>query len=263
MRTIDINSDLGESFGNWRMGADEVLIPEITSANVACGFHASDPITMLRTVETCKANGVAVGAHPGLPDLLGFGRRAMAISPEDCYAYVVYQASALAGACAIHALQLHHVKPHGAMYTILRDDEELAAAFARAVADVMADPVVYWPARPDAALPVAARTAGVRVVMELYVDLEYAPDGSLILQRQKVPADLERVAAQVRRFLDSGHAQATDGSLVAVEAESICVHGDGPNVLDVVRTVRRTIEEQGAAVGALPTAVASSASGRS
>jgi UPF0271 protein len=253
MRTVDITSDLGESFGNWRMGDDEAVIPEITSAHVACGFHASDPVTMLRTVETCKANGVAIGAHPGLPDLLGFGRRAMAITPEDCYAYVVYQASALAGACAVHGLQLHHVKPHGAMYTILRDDEQLASAFAQAVADVMAEPVVYWPARADAALPVAARKLGVRVVMELYVDLEYAPDGTLVLQRQKVVADVDRVAAQVRRWLDGGQALATDGSLVPVEAESICIHGDGPNALEVVRTVRRTIEEAGHAVGPLPT----------
>jgi 5-oxoprolinase (ATP-hydrolysing) subunit A len=256
MRTIDINSDCGESFGNWRMGDDEALIPEITSANVACGFHASDPLTMLRTIETCKSNGVAVGAHPGLPDLLGFGRRAMAISPEDCYAYVVYQASALAGAAAIHGLQLHHVKPHGAMYTILRDDEGLADAFARAVADVMPDPVVYWPARPDAALPVAARARGVRVVMELYVDLEYASDGSLIIQRHQVAADLDRVAAQVRGWLDDGHVEAVDESRLPVDAESICIHGDGPNALDVVRTVRRTIEEAGHRVGHLPTAVA-------
>jgi 5-oxoprolinase (ATP-hydrolysing) subunit A len=254
MRTIDINSDLGESFGNWRMGNDEALIPEITSANVACGFHASDPVTMLRTVETCKANGVAVGAHPGFPDLLGFGRRVMAISPEDCYAYVVYQAGALQGACSLHSLALHHVKPHGAFYTVLNGSEELADAFAEAVAAMMPEPVVYWPAKPEAALPVAARKRGVRVVMELYVDLEYAPDGTLIIQRQKVPADLGRVAEQVRRWLEDGQVEAVDGSRLPIEADSICVHGDGPNVLDVVRTVRRTIEEAGHAVGPLATA---------
>jgi UPF0271 protein len=253
MRTIDINSDLGESFGNWRLGDDEALIPEITSANVACGFHASDPLTMLRTVATCRANGVAVGAHPGFPDLLGFGRRVMRISPEDCYAYVVYQAGALAGIAGIHGLALHHVKPHGAFYTVLNDDDELAAAFAEATAALMADPVVYWPARPEAALPVAARKAGVRVVMELYVDLDYAADGTVILQRQKVPAPPEKVAARVRRWLEDGQVEAVDGTLLRIEAESICVHGDGPNVLEVVRTVRQTIEAAGHAVGPLET----------
>jgi len=254
MRTIDINSDLGESFGNWRLGDDEALIPEITSANVACGFHASDPVTMLRTVETCKANGVAVGAHPGFPDLLGFGRRVMAISPDDCYAYVLYQGGALAAAAATHGLALHHVKPHGAFYTVLNDRPDLAEAFAAATAALMPDPVVYWPARPEAALPVAARAAGVRVVVELYVDLDYAADGTVILQRQKVPAPAEKVAARVRRWLEDGQVEAADGTLLRIDAESICVHGDGPNVLEVVRTVRRTIEEAGQAVGPLATA---------
>jgi UPF0271 protein len=251
MRTIDINSDCGESFGNWRMGDDEALIPAITSANVACGFHASDPVTMLRTVETCKANGVAVGAHPGFPDLLGFGRRVMRISADDCYAYVAYQAGALAAIAGIHGLALHHVKPHGAFYTVLNDDEELAAAFAEATAALLPEPVVYWPARPDAALPVAARKAGVRVVAELYVDLDYAGDGTVILQRQKVAAPPDKVAARVRRWLEDGQVEAVDGTLLTIEAESICVHGDGPNALEVIQALRRTIQECGHSVAPL------------
>ena len=164
MRTIDINSDLGESFGNWKMGNDELVIPEITSANVACGFHGSDPLTMIETVRRCREHGVMVGAHPGLPDLLGFGRRAMAISPDDAYAYIVYQAGALQGVAQTLGENVHHIKPHGAMYSILRTDEQLAAAAAQAILDFSADVMVYWPAPVSAALPTEARQRGIRVV---------------------------------------------------------------------------------------------------
>lgn len=251
MRSIDINSDLGESFGNWTLGSDGALIPIITAANVACGFHASDPITMIRTVETCKANGVAVGAHPGLPDLLGFGRRVMKITPEDGYAYVLYQAGALKSVAAARGLELHHVKPHGAFYTILRDDDELAAAFVQAVQELMPRPAVYWPDFTDASLPREARKAGVRVVHEVYVDLEYGPDGSLILQRTKVPANLTRARAQIRRWIEDGVVLAVDGSLVPVEAESICIHGDGPNCIELTNAVRAEIEACGCVVAPL------------
>jgi UPF0271 protein len=256
MRTVDINADLGESFGNWKLGNDEAVIPEITTANVACGFHASDPLTMLATVELCKQNGVSVGAHPGLPDLLGFGRRAIAISPEDAFAYVVYQCGALQGVLALHDLQLHHVKPHGAFYTVLRDQDELAEAAADAIARVMPEPILYWPAPLDRGLPVACAQRGVRVVGEIYPDLSYAPDARLLLQREKRPTDLEKAAEQVRHWLDTGSVLAEDGSSIPVEAESICVHGDGPNVLDVIRTIRRTVEEWGGRVGPLAAAVA-------
>jgi UPF0271 protein len=251
VRTIDINSDLGESFGNWRMGNDEALIPEITSANVACGFHASDPVTMIRTVAECKRHGVEVGSHPGLPDLLGFGRRPMKITPDDCYAYVLYQSGALQAVLAAEGLTLHHVKPHGAFYSILREDEPLAAAFCEAVLALMPEPVVYWPEGRDLALPRAARERGIRVVMEVYVDMDYAPDGAIVIQRSKHETDIERASAQIRRFLEQGVVQATDGSLLPLEAESICVHGDGPNCVEVTRALRRTIEECGHSVAPL------------
>ena len=251
MRTIDINSDLGESFGNWQMGNDEALIPEITSANVACGFHASDPLTMIRTAAFCKQHGVAVGAHPGLPDLLGFGRRAMRITPEDCYAYVLYQAGALAAVLAAEEMTLHHLKPHGAFYSILREDEPLAAAFCEAARAVMPEPVLYWPEGAELALPRAARERGIRVVMEVYVDLEYGPGGELVLQRAKHETDLDKACAQIRRFLGDGVVQATDGSLLPLAAESICVHGDGPNSVELARALRGAIEDSGCAVGQL------------
>lgn len=249
MRVIEINSDLGESFGNWKMGNDEALIPLIAAANVACGFHASDPVTMVKTVETCLRHGVEVGAHPGLPDLLGFGRRVMRITPEDCYAYVLYQGGALAGVLGAAGGTLHHVKPHGAFYTVLRDDDELAAAFCEAAAKLMRRPVVYWPDPTDAALPRQGRKLGVRVVREVYVDLDYAPDGTLVLQRAKHVTDVEQACAQVRRWIETGSAQAVDGSRIPVEAESICIHGDGPNAVEVAQAIRRTIEECGCVHG--------------
>src|SRR3954469_25297101 len=214
MRTIDINSDLGESFGNWKLGEDEAVIPEITSANVACGFHASDPVTMIRTVGLCKQHGVEVGAHPGLPDLLGFGRRPIRITPDDCYAYVLYQTGALQAVLAAEGMTLHHLKPHGAFYSILRGDEPLAAAFCDAAVALMPGPVVYWPEGPELALPRAARERGIRVVMEVYVDMDYAPDGMIVIQREKHSTDVEKAAAQIRRFLEQDVVLATDGSLL-------------------------------------------------
>lgn len=249
MRVIDVNSDCGESFGNWRMGSDEALIPLITSANVACGFHASDPVTMRATVEACARHGVQVGSHPGLPDLLGFGRRPMRITPEDGYAYVVYQSGALQAFLRVHGLQLHHVKPHGAFYSILRDDEPLAEAFCEAVEHVMPEPLVYWPDPTDCALPRVARARGLRVVLEIYPDLSYSPEGMVVIQRAKHHTDVEEAAAQVRRFIEHGHVLALDGSTIPVAAESICIHGDGPNAPEVAAAVRRVIEGAGCRVG--------------
>jgi 5-oxoprolinase (ATP-hydrolysing) subunit A len=258
MRTIDINCDLGESFGNWKLGNDEIVVPEITTANVACGFHASDPVTMIRTVKLCAENGVAVGAHPGLPDLLGFGRRPMAITEEDAYAYVVYQAGALEGALRTIGASLNHIKPHGAMYVILRTDEKLAAAVAQGILDYGCM-TVYWPAPVSAALPTAAKQRGIRVVGEIYPDLEYQADGSLLLQRAKHETDVDKAYRQVRLWLEEGVVESHDGARVQLEAESICIHGDGPNALEVVRAVRRAIEDAGCRVGPLDTSAAPAA----
>ncbi len=251
MRAVDINSDCGESFGNWSMGRDDELIPLITAANVACGYHASDPLIMRDTVALCKANGVAVGSHPGLPDLLGFGRRVMKITPDDGYAYVMYQTGALKAFLDAAGLALHHVKPHGAFYTILRDDDPLAEGFCAAVKELMPDPVVYWPDPTDASLPRVARSMGIRVVLEMYVDLRYAPDGSVILQRSKEVTDLDWVRGQITRWLTEGSVETSDGSRFPIAAESVCVHGDGPNAVDIVRSVRETIEGCGCTVAPL------------
>jgi UPF0271 protein len=245
---MDINCDMGESFGNWVMGNDAGMLPLITTANVACGFHASDPITMLDTVRDAQGHGVVVGAHPGLPDLLGFGRRAMNITPEDAYAYVVYQVGALQGALRMHGLKLHHIKPHGAFYSILRTEEGLAKAVAESVAKLSDDPVLYWPSPTDSALPAACKAQGIRVVGEIYPDLEYATDGSLILQRAKHETDVEEAAAQVERFITTGEVKTIDGTRIPLDAESLCIHGDGPNCVEVATAIRETLKRAGCEV---------------
>ena len=243
--TVDVNSDLGESFGNWRFGSDAELMPQISSANVACGFHASDPLTMVRTVRLAKEHGVAVGAHPGLPDLLGFGRRMINVSAEDLYAYVVYQVGALQGVLSANDMGLHHVKPHGVLPEMLRNRPELGASAAEALADLGVK-LAYLPAPVEtSSFAREAEARGIRVIGEIYPDLSYAPDGTLVIQREKRATDLEDAARQVRRFLDDGCVLAEDGTPIPLRAESICVHSDGPNAPDVARAVRQAIEDAG------------------
>lgn len=246
MPSIDINCDCGESFGNWRMGNDQQIIPLITTANIACGFHAGDPVTMHRTVDYAHAAGGVVGAHPGMPDLLGFGRRRMAITPDEAYAYTLYQAGALTAVLTAKGMPLHHVKPHGALYGMLNEEWDLAEAVCRAIIDVCPVPMLYW-AGPSAgrALPEVARKAGIRLVEEAYFDLEYDAGGRLILQRGVGGVDLNALRGKVRHFLETGEVVATTGERIKLQAESICVHGDGASSLEVVRTVRQVIEEHG------------------
>ena len=253
LNSMDINCDMGESFGNWNMGDDSGMMPRITTANVACGFHASDPVTMLETVALAKENNVTVGSHPGLPDLLGFGRRAMNITPQDAQAYVIYQTGALQAALQVHGMKLHHVKPHGAFYSILRSEEDLAEAVADGIARLADTPMLYWPAPLDAALPVAARKKGIRVVGEIYPDLKYNPDGSLLIERAKHETDTAFAAAQVKRFVETGKVEAVDGTLVELEAESLCIHGDGPNATEVGDAVRAALEGIGCKIAPVMT----------
>ena len=199
--TFDINIDCGESFGNWVMGADEALMPHVTTANVACGFHAGDPMTMMKTIALAKDNGVAVGSHPGLPDLMGFGRRVMAITPDELYAYVVYQTGALRAALEANGMALHHVKPHGALYRMLNDDEALGEAFARAVIDLCPAPMIYYPAPVERhAVTKIAAEMGIDVVPELYFDLPYEDDGTLALKRSNEGADLDETRQKLCLF---------------------------------------------------------------
>jgi UPF0271 protein len=246
MRTMDINCDCGESFGNWKMGADKEIIPLITTANVACGFHAGDPVTMLRSIEYACAASAVVGAHPGMPDLMGFGRRRMALTADEAHAYTLYQAGALSAALAAKGMRLHHVKPHGALYGMLNEERDLAEAVCRAILAVCPQPMLYW-AGPAAgqALPEVARREGIRVVEEAYFDLDYDADGRLVLQRGVAAVDLDTLRKKIRDFLQTGEVVARTGERIRIDAESICVHGDGANSLDVVKTVRQIVEECG------------------
>lgn len=249
--TFDVNCDLGESFGNWTLGDDEAVMPLVTSANIACGFHGGDPVTMERTVALAMRHGVAIGAHPGLPDLLGFGRRVMALSPEDAAAYVRYQAGALQAFVRAAGGALHHVKAHGAFFAVLRDDAALAKPVARAVRDLGDDVMVLWPA-PAEGVPFCEELGelGVRVVGEIYPDLSYAPDGRLVIQRAKAQTDVAFAAHQTRLFLEEGVVEAVDGTKVPLTAGSACVHGDGPNAVEVTQAVRQAITEAGRRIAA-------------
>ena len=245
LKQMDINCDMGESFGNWKMGDDEGMMPYITTANVACGFHASDPVTMIGTVKLAHQHKISVGAHPGLPDLLGFGRRTMNITPEDAYAYVVYQVGALQASLATQGMRLHHIKPHGAFYSVLKVQTELADAVAEAIEKLSDSPMLYWPAPTSAALPTACKKRGIRVVGEIYPDLHYTADGSLVIQRHKQATDVGFACAQVKRYVESGNVEAMDGSLLALDAESLCIHGDGPNSVAVAQAIQKTLQEIG------------------
>jgi UPF0271 protein len=250
-RSLDINCDCGESFGNWPMGADDAIMPLITTANVACGFHGGDPQVMRKTVAMAADNGVAVGAHPGLPDLVGFGRRRMDVSPDEAYAMVVYQVGALKAFVEAKGMVLHHVKPHGALYVMLHDQEEVAAAVAEAIRDTCAVPVLYWPAPVEMhALPRAARKLGIDVIGEVYFDLAYSDEAKLIVERKKTAKDLGEVARRLRRYLSEGVVESTSGRALPLAAETICVHGDGPNSVEIARTIRTVLTEEGVTVEA-------------
>ena len=245
LKSIDINCDMGESFGNWKMGDDEGMMPYITTANVACGFHAGDPVTLIDTVKLAKRHNVVVGAHPGLPDLLGFGRRTMNITAEDAYAYIVYQVGALQASLATEGMKLHHIKPHGAFYSVLKANMELAEAVAEAMSKLGDTPVLYWPAPTTAAMPTACKKRGIPVVGEIYPDLQYAADGSLVIQRHKHETDVDFAVSQVERYVKTGKVQAMDGALVELDAVALCIHGDGPNCV----TVASAIQERLKAIG--------------
>ena len=245
-RAVDINCDLGESFGNWRLGDDDNIMPIVTTANIACGFHGGDPLVMARTSALAKRHGVAAGSHPGYPDLLGFGRRQYRLAPDEAAAYVRYQTGALKAFLDADGTPLHHVKPHGALAFYLREDESVAVAVADAIAGFGAGVSFYFPA-PTTGVKLCdeLRARDVRVVGEIYPDLSYSPAGDLLIQRHKKATDVGFAVEQVTRFLSDGTVAAEDGTPVELEADSICVHGDGPNSVEVAKAVRAAVQEAG------------------
>jgi UPF0271 protein len=245
---IDLNSDLGESFGAYTIGRDEEVLSYVSSANVACGFHAGDPTVMFHTVRLAKERGVSIGAHPGLPDLMGFGRRKMAISPEDAYTMVVYQVGALMAMAHAEGVKLVHVKPHGALYNMAAKDSALAEAIAKAVHDVDEGLVLYGLAGSE--IIKAGEKEGLMTGSEVFADRTYQPDGSLTPRGQAgaMITDEEKSLAQVLSMVKDGKVTALDGTVISVKAETICVHGDGPKALAFTKKIRETLEKEGIAI---------------
>ena len=248
---IDLNCDMGESFGSYALGCDEEILEIVSSANVACGFHAGDPLIMDRTVELAMDRGVSVGAHPGHHDLRGFGRRFIEVSPAEVEADVVYQVGALAAFVRSRGGRLVHVKPHGMLYNQAVQDADLASAIARGIARV-GDDLLFMGLATSSSMRDAAAAAGLRYVGEAFADRVYNPDGTL--QSRAIPGsvihDPERAAAQAVEIA-SGAVTAHDGSRVELDAETLCLHGDNPAALGNARTVRRLLEEAGVTVAPL------------
>lgn len=238
-KSILINSDMGEGIGLHAFGNDAELMSIIDVANIACGFHAGDPDEMNRTVELAAANGVAVGAHPGLPDLVGFGRRRMMLTPEEVETIILYQTGALTAFLTKHGLKLNHIKPHGALYGMLAGDEELMQA-AGSVAKLLEVPFFGLAGTAHESV---CRELGVEFVPELYVDLNYSNQGALIIQRRPEITNPEAAASRVSEALAGGPVLAVDGTELNIDFSSICVHSDAPNSPQVAAAVRDAVDK--------------------
>jgi UPF0271 protein len=249
---INLNADLGESFGAWTMGEDEAMLDVVTSANIACGFHAGDPLVMRTTVRTALAAGVGLGAHPAYPDLQGFGRRPMKMAPAELEAALIYQIGALAGIAAAEGGRLTHVKPHGALNNQACEDAALAETVARAVHAVDRDLILLAPALSE--LLTAGERAGLQVAAEVFADRAYTDAGTLAPRSQPgaVLHGPEAVVAHVRRLLDAGGIVATSGKLLRTAMHSICVHGDTPGAVGSARGLRVALEGAGWRLVGLP-----------
>lgn len=250
MKTIDLNCDMGESFGAWKMGADAEVMPFITSANIACGFHAGDPATIRRTVRLAVDRGVAVGAHPSLPDLMGFGRRTMRISPQEMYDLVVYQAGAVEAFARAAGAKLHHVKCHGALYNMAAVDEGLSEAMVKAVADLGGGVMLY--ALANSVTVKIARSKNIPVAGEVFADRGYCDDGTLA-PRGRPGGMIEDAAASVKQALamiEEGCVTSLSGKRVPVAADTLCLHGDQPGAVAFARALRKAFAEKGISVAA-------------
>ena len=248
MLTFDINSDLGEGFGAWKMGDDAAMLAIVSSANIACGFHAGDPAGILRTLKAAKERGVTIGAHVAYRDLAGFGRRAMDPSSEELVGDVIYQIGALQGLARAAGTKVAYVKPHGALYNTIAFDERQAADVIAAIHAV--DPALVLMALAGSPLIQQARAAGLTVVAEAFADRAYTGQGRLVSRREKgaVLHDPEIVARRMLRLVREGVVETIDGGVARVEAQSICVHGDSPDAVAMARRLRAVFEAEGVAI---------------
>ncbi|ARK28591.1 LamB/YcsF family protein [Halalkalibacter krulwichiae] len=245
MRSIDLNCDLGESFGAFKIGQDEFVLEYITSANIACGYHAGDHNTMAKTVKMAAEKGIKVGAHPGYPDLIGFGRRFIETDPIDIYHLMVYQISALKGFCDINQVSLEHVKPHGALYNRAAVDPYTAEAIAKAVYDVDRNLVLYGLAGSE--LVKAGTSIGLKVANEVFADRTYQAGGTLTPRNEDLALihNSNEACKQVIQMVQSGTVKAVDGSTIPIKADSVCIHGDGPEALKFAKDLREQLEQNG------------------
>ena len=241
---VDLNCDLGESFGDFKIGFDSEVMLYITSANIACGFHAGDPVVMAKTVKLAKQRNVAIGAHPGFPDLMGFGRRELKLTEEEATKYVIYQIGALQAFAKAAGAELQHVKPHGALYNMATKDQTLAKAIVAAVDAVDSRLIIFAVAESE--LAKAASEAGLRVAREVFADRAYNSDGSLVSRTVAgaVIEDSEIVAKRAMSMVKENRVTAIDGKIVKLgEAHTICVHGDNPEAVAMVKTLRKGLEK--------------------
>ena len=242
MPTIDINSDLGESFGAWSMGDDDAMLDIVTSANVACGFHAGDPAGILRTLKAAAAKNVTIGAHVAYPDKVGFGRRNMDLTSDELTADVIYQIGALQSLAKAAGTSVRYVKPHGALYNTIAHDRRQALAVIAAIRAI--DPSLILVALAGSELIELARNEGLQCVAEAFADRAYTPQGTLVSRREPgaVLHDPQLVAQRMLRLVEDGTIEAIDGSRTRIQADSICVHGDSPAAVEMARELRRVLE---------------------
>lgn len=251
MFRVDLNSDLGESFGSYKIGMDEEVIKLVTSANIACGSHAGDPVVMDKTVGLAAKAGIGIGAHPGYPDLQGFGRRSLNMKPEEAYDYVMFQVGALNAFCKKHGVKLAHVKPHGALYNTAAKDYKLALAIANAVKDIDKDLILLGLAGSESIK--AAEDIGLKTSSEVFADRAYEEDGTLRARTypDAMIEDEDECARRVIRMIKEGKVQTVTGRDIDIKADSVCVHGDGEHALAFVRKLRNDFKQAGIEVCSL------------
>lgn len=245
MNRIDLNCDMGESFGVYNLGFDLEAMPHVTSINVACGFHASDPMNMMKTVKLAKKHGIAIGAHPSFPDLVGFGRRIMAASLEEIKADVTYQIGALWACCHAEGVGMQHVKVHGALYNVAEKDPAVATAIAEAIKAV--DPGLYMLCLANSAMVTGAKNAGIKYVEEAFADRAYTAQGNLVSRKQAgaVIHDIDLVAQRVASIVTKGTVTSIDGTEISLNTQTICVHGDTPGAIAMIKKIREKLDQAG------------------
>jgi len=248
---IDLNSDVGESYGNYLYGNDEENMAYLSSVNIACGLHAGDPLVMRETVELAIKRNIAIGAHPGFPDLQGFGRRKIDLRPEEAKNFVIYQIAALDGFIKIAGKKLTHVALHGALSVVAKSDRKIAAAVMEGIREY--DPGLIFPGMPGLASYEVAKSLGMKVATIVPIDLNFHKDGRSIIERKKQPRDPKEVARKALKLVKERKLETVDGVDKDLKADILLVHGDGPNIVEILREMRKTLEANGVKIKPFPT----------